>query len=33
MAGPAQTGRQKLEVLYEEWARGDYSRADIFDPT
>ena len=22
---------EKLEVLYEEWARGDYSRSDIFD--
>jgi ketosteroid isomerase-like protein len=22
---------QKLKVLYEEWARGDYSRSDIFD--
>jgi ketosteroid isomerase-like protein len=21
---------EKLEVLYEEWARGDYSRSDIF---
>jgi ketosteroid isomerase-like protein len=24
--------REKLEALYEEWARGDYSRNDIFDP-
>jgi ketosteroid isomerase-like protein len=24
--------RQKLETLYDEWARGDYSRSDIFDP-
>jgi len=24
--------REKLEVLYDEWARGDYSRSDIFDP-
>jgi ketosteroid isomerase-like protein len=24
--------REKLEALYEEWARGDYSRSDIFDP-
>jgi ketosteroid isomerase-like protein len=24
--------REKLETLYEEWARGDYSRSDIFDP-
>jgi ketosteroid isomerase-like protein len=23
---------QKLQTLYEEWARGDYSRSDIFDP-
>ena len=23
---------EKLAVLYEEWARGDYSRSDIFDP-
>jgi len=23
---------QKLQVLYEEWGRGDYSRSDIFDP-
>jgi ketosteroid isomerase-like protein len=22
----------KLKTLYEEWARGDYSRSDIFDP-
>jgi ketosteroid isomerase-like protein len=22
---------EKLQVLYEEWARGDYSRGDIFD--
>ncbi len=22
---------EKLHVLYEEWARGDYSRGDIFD--
>lgn len=24
--------RRKLETLYEEWAQGDYSRSDIFDP-
>jgi ketosteroid isomerase-like protein len=24
--------RKKLETLYDEWARGDYSRSDIFDP-
>jgi ketosteroid isomerase-like protein len=24
--------REKLEALYEEWGRGDYSRSDIFDP-
>jgi ketosteroid isomerase-like protein len=24
--------REKLETLYEEWGRGDYSRSDIFDP-
>lgn len=24
--------REKLEVLYDQWARGDYSRSDIFDP-
>ena len=24
--------REKLEGLYEEWARGDYSRSDIFHP-
>jgi hypothetical protein len=24
--------REKLEALYEDWAQGDYSRADIFDP-
>jgi ketosteroid isomerase-like protein len=24
--------REKLEALYGEWARGDYSRSDIFDP-
>jgi ketosteroid isomerase-like protein len=24
--------REKLEALYDDWARGDYSRADIFDP-
>jgi len=23
---------EKLEALYEEWGRGDYSRSDIFDP-
>jgi ketosteroid isomerase-like protein len=23
---------EKLAVLYDEWARGDYSRSDIFDP-
>jgi ketosteroid isomerase-like protein len=23
---------EKLKTLYEEWARGDYSRNDIFDP-
>jgi ketosteroid isomerase-like protein len=23
---------EKLETLYEEWARGDYSQSDIFDP-
>jgi ketosteroid isomerase-like protein len=23
--------REKLEILYDEWARGDYSRSDIFD--
>jgi ketosteroid isomerase-like protein len=22
----------RLKTLYEEWARGDYSRSDIFDP-
>jgi ketosteroid isomerase-like protein len=22
---------EKLQILYAEWARGDYSRADIFD--
>jgi ketosteroid isomerase-like protein len=24
--------REKLEALYGEWARGDYSRSDIFHP-
>jgi ketosteroid isomerase-like protein len=24
--------REKLEALYEDWGRGDYSRSDIFDP-
>ena len=24
---------ERLRGLYEEWARGDYTRADIFDPT
>jgi ketosteroid isomerase-like protein len=24
--------RERLEQLYEEWARGDFSREDIFDP-
>jgi ketosteroid isomerase-like protein len=24
--------REKLQQLYDEWARGDYSRSDIFDP-
>jgi ketosteroid isomerase-like protein len=24
--------REKLEQLYEEWARGDFAREDIFDP-
>jgi len=24
--------REKLEALYEDWGRGDYTRADIFDP-
>ena len=24
--------REKLKTLYEEWARGDFSRSDIFDP-
>jgi ketosteroid isomerase-like protein len=24
--------REKLETLYSEWARGDFSRSDIFDP-
>ncbi len=24
--------RKKLKTLYEEWAQGDYSRSDIFDP-
>ena len=24
--------REKLRTLYEEWARGDYSRSDVFDP-
>lgn len=24
--------REKLETLYSEWARGDYSRSDIFAP-
>jgi ketosteroid isomerase-like protein len=23
---------EKLKTLYEEWARGDYSQSDIFDP-
>jgi ketosteroid isomerase-like protein len=23
---------EQLKTLYEEWARGDYSRSDIFDP-
>jgi ketosteroid isomerase-like protein len=26
------TPLEKLHVLYGEWVRGDYSRADIFDP-
>ena len=26
------TEREKLEALYGEWARGDYTRSDIFDP-
>jgi ketosteroid isomerase-like protein len=26
------TEREKLEQLYAEWARGDYSRDDIWDP-
>jgi ketosteroid isomerase-like protein len=24
--------RERLDALYEDWARGDYSRSDIFDP-
>ena len=24
--------REKLEALYDDWAQGDYSRSDIFDP-
>jgi ketosteroid isomerase-like protein len=24
--------REKLEILYDDWVQGDYSRADIFDP-
>lgn len=27
-----ETPLEKLEALYEEWASGDMSRADIFDP-
>lgn len=26
------TERENLEQLYAEWARGDYSRGDIWDP-
>jgi ketosteroid isomerase-like protein len=26
------TETEKLEALYAEWARGDYTRSDIFDP-
>jgi ketosteroid isomerase-like protein len=26
------TEREKLEQLYAEWARGDYSRSDVWDP-
>jgi ketosteroid isomerase-like protein len=29
---PGKSALEKLQVLYEEWARGDYSRDDIFDP-
>lgn len=24
--------REKLEALYDDWSRGDYSRGDVFDP-
>jgi ketosteroid isomerase-like protein len=26
------TNRERLQALYGEWARGDYSHGDIFDP-
>lgn len=32
MTNPEGSPLEKLQGLYEEWARGDYSRADIFDP-
>jgi ketosteroid isomerase-like protein len=28
---PDKSPLEKLQVLYEEWGRGDYSRGDIFD--
>jgi ketosteroid isomerase-like protein len=30
MEGSAGAGLRKLEMLYEEWASGDYSRSDLF---
>lgn len=29
---PEPSDLEKLETLYEGWARGDYSRADLFHP-
>lgn len=32
MQGSGKTELERLRDLYEDWARGDYTRADIFDP-
>ena len=32
MKGDGRAEVEKLKRLYEEWARGDYSRSDIFHP-
>jgi ketosteroid isomerase-like protein len=32
VTAPEGTPLEKLQLLYGEWVRGDYSRADIFDP-